>query len=59
MTNFVVGQTYKIMMNKNFAQNSIYTLTVESEDEHFVTGIDLKGQRRGVKKEHIIDFIEM
>ena len=56
---FEVGKTYKLMMNKGFSENSIYTLRIENEDNIFVSGIDLKGQRRGVKKEHIIDWIEM
>ena len=56
---FEKGKTYKLMMSKGFSENSIYTLTVENEDENFVTGIDLKGQRRGIKKQYIIDFIEI
>ena len=56
---FEIGKTYKLMVSKGYEQNSIYTLTVESVDEDFVNGIDLKHQRRGIKLKAIIDYVEL
>ena len=56
---FEIGKTYKLMVSKGYEQNSIYTLKVENLDNQFVAGIDKKGQRRGIKLDSIIDWVEL
>jgi len=56
---FDIGSTYKLMVDKGYEQNSIYTITIEEEDDIFIRGIDLKGQERGVKKEEIKDWLKL
>jgi len=56
---FELGKTYKLMVSKGYEQNSIYTLKVELVDDQFVSGIDKKGQRRGIKLNSIIDWVEL
>lgn len=54
---FEIGKKYKFMLQKGYEQNSIYTINVEDEDDNFVSGIDLKGQKRGIKKSLIVDWV--
>ena len=56
---FEVGKTYKLMVSKGYEQNSIYTLKVDGVDENFVYGLDKKFQRRGIKLDAIIDWVEL
>jgi hypothetical protein len=56
---FEVGKRYKLMISKGYEQNSVYTLIIESVDEHFVNGIDLKNLRRGIRLDTIIDYVEL
>jgi hypothetical protein len=56
---FEVGKTYKLMVSKGYEQNSIYTLKVDGVDENFVYGLDKKLQRRGIKLDAIIDWVEL
>ena len=56
---FEVGKTYKLMVSKGYEQNSIYTLKVDGVDENFVYGLDKKSQRRGIKLNAIIDWVEL
>jgi hypothetical protein len=55
--NFIKGRTYKFMLQKGYEQNSVYTITVEDEDDRFVSGIDKKNEKRGIKKDLIVDWI--
>ena len=45
------------MLQKGYAQNSVYTITVEDEDDRFVSGTDLKNEKRGIRKDLIVDWI--
>ena len=56
---FEIGSTYKLMVDKGFDQPSIYTITIDEEDDIFIKGIDLKGQPRGVNKKDIKDWIQV
>lgn len=56
---FEIGKIYKFMVQKGYEQNSIYTITVEGEDELFVNGTDKKGQQRGIKKTTILDWVKV
>jgi hypothetical protein len=56
---FEIGGTYKFMVDKNFDQPSIYTITIEEEDDIFIRGTDIKGSPRGIKKEAITDWIKI
>jgi len=56
---FDIGSTYKLMVDKNYEQPSIYTITIEEEDDIFIKGIDLKGQMRGVNKKDIKDWLKI
>jgi len=56
---FEIGSTYKLMVDKGFEQLSIYTITIEEEDNIFIQGTDLKGQSRGINKTDIKDWIKI
>ena len=56
---FEIGSTYKLMVDKGFDQLSIYTITVDEEDDIFIKGNDLKGQSRGINKNDIKDWIRI
>ena len=56
---FDIGSTYKLMVDKGYEQHSIYTITIEEEDDIFIKGVDLKGQERGVNKKDIKDWLKL
>jgi len=55
---FEEGVKYKIMINKGFEKNSVYTIDFEKETANFIIGIDLEQKRRGINKKFILDWIE-
>ena len=57
---FEIGKTYKIAISRGeTVKPTIYTITIDKEDEDSIGGLDRDVIQRGVMKSKIIDWNEI